>query len=375
MAYEGPLTYSEWLEKGKADPNSLVNRLPQNTYTSLGKDYTSTYNYATPTAGGLGVGQWEVPKIQLPDYSKMTSLTDYTGRIGEYAKMATEAGLKSLGELTFKPEYELERERQESRGLVGSGVENKNLQNLLTSQQARAGEFATNIYNKAFEQQTAELQALRGLQFEKDKMQMSQAFDAAMKRGDWQQAKNIHDDDIKMDLEDLRQRNEQFREENRLEIEKFKDDAAYREWDAKYKNDVMLLDAYEAETGFSLDEYRMQLEEERLFYDEGVAAGYKDKDLINFVNDKMKDQGYEGTTRTADEANTVQASERQGMIDAPAGTKISESQLLNAGANIQPYKDPKKRYDAVAYVGNTTWYRIPNTPFIPASERGMWVKG
>jgi len=263
-------------------------------YVSTAPDYVNGYNYEVPNAASLGVGQWEAPNIELPDYSQFGNFADYTGRIGEYADMATKSGLKQLQDLTFKPEYDVERERQASRGLVGSGVENQNLQNLLTSQQARAGEFATNIQNKAFEQQTAELQALRGLQFDKEKIQMQQGFEAAITSGDWEMAKNTHEDMVKLELEDLNQKNQQFDAEHDLDIARWKDDAAYREWDSKYKQKALEFDVLEGQYGMNLDEERLDLAEERDAWNAGALAGYTGDDLTRFVEDKLARPDNEG---------------------------------------------------------------------------------
>lgn len=327
-------------------------------YSSKNTNYESTYNYQTPTSQSLGIGQWEAPKVQLPDYSKLSPLQDYTGRIQQAADMSVKTGLEQLQNLVFRPEYDVERERQESRGLVGSGVENENLQNLLTSQQSRANEFSSNIYNQAFKEQTSELQSLRELGVRREELRLNQEFEASIQNGDWEQAARIHDDNVKLELEDLILRNEQWKETHKLDIVKFNDDAAYREWDSTYKNEMMKFDIWEAETGFSFEEEKLDLAEQDAAYQEGAAAEYKGGDLIRFVNDVLANP--DQPRRTVEQ---IKQSELDQIGKPLNNTTYAKENLLSPRRGGVLVNDsngtPSIR------IGEEVWYEQPN---------GFWAR-
>lgn len=333
-----------WKNKNQ-NQNSYANWL-----NSSGQDFIANLpnQISTPTnlpvyqAPAVNIAPAQAPKIE------MSSLPDYTGRIQEAADKAISSGLAQLQELTFKPEYTQERERIESRGLVGSGVENEVLRNLMTSQQARAGEFASGIQQKAFEQQTAELQALREMQFEK-----------AVNEGNWEQAITIHNDEVKLDLAKINQQNEQFKSTYALDIEKFKQDSAYNNYMANLERDKFLLAAYEAETGISLDNEKLDLAEREMVGNQAAQAGYKGDDFIRFVNDAT------GATdssqyRTPNEiernryaGETVSLGE---LLTSPIGTRETKETLMNAGGRTI-YSGINGLGDVIA-LGDSAWESI-----------------
>lgn len=341
---------------------SLNNYMNTSDYAASLPTYQSTaamqnnYNYQTPTAQSLNVGQWQAPKIELPDYSKFGSLPDYTGRIQQAADMAAKTGLQQLQELTFKPEYNVERERQESRGLVGSGVENENLQNLLTSQQARAGEYLANIQQQAFREQTQELQSLRDLNFQRQQTELDQAFQASIQQGNWEQAQQIHQDSIKLDLENIKQQNEQFNANYGLEIAKFNDDVGYRQWQSDIERKKAILDAYEAETGIALEEDKLDLAEEELAGKNAALAGYKGDDFLRVLNDRLGNSPID-TSTTGTNYNTPETVRNNTLgntIDRGIGEAATFAELQKAGAQ---QVENSMSDDTLILPGGATWVR------------------
>lgn len=299
---------------GILGPNYFEEALPAQTYTP------ATY---TPTTSAAVAPTITAPQIVLPDYSKIPGLPDYTGRIEQAGQTAIESGLRNLRELVFKPEYEQERGRVASRGLVGSGVENDVLKTLLTGQEARAGEFATGIQAQTFKEITSELQSLRSLQYDQNKTILSQQFEAAMKKGDLESAANIANAELKLDYEDLSLKNKDLE----LNIAKFNDDSNWRAFTSGLEQQKIDLEkdrlALE-KIGVNVDLKLNELEERRLIVNTIAGAGFTGQQYVDAVNSALINAGYDPitpekgktkiTNTPSNEPNTTNAGSTGGSV-------------------------------------------------------------
>lgn len=362
----------------RASSNALTNNLPE-----VATDYTQVDTVSPPLGTPPSAESLEykppafdaaalyqpvtAPTIQLPDYTKMPSLPDYTARIEEAGRTATEAGLKQLQELVFAPEYERERGRIAARGLTGAGVETDILQNLMKSQETRAGEFASDIARQTFAQQTAEMQSLRQLTVERQNMALEQQFNAAMKSGDWQQAAQIHNQQTKLEIETLRQTNE----ENAIAIASFNADNAWKQygaWIDQQRLDIENRRVEIEERGVSADEKLADLEEVKVVSQNVAAAGYEGQDYFNKLHSELEfwgldeyfvepKEGAEGGGGA--EEYTGEPLTRQEIMNVPINMAVDEEQLIAAGGNRgeMPWGEGR----AYTYrVGNVVFYQAPD---------------
>lgn len=242
----------------------------------------STDPYVASTPGNYDLGGWGAPTIDFGGFN----IPNYSGQIGELGEQGIQAGLQSLQELTFKPQYEQERGRLSSRGLVGSGTENQVLQDLSKMQGQQATDFVSGERREIEKQQLAEMQELRGLQME-----------AAFKSGDWQLATNIHMDDMKIKGEELRLTNEQLR----IDVAKFN---YSKEWDAFQgwiQNETLKLEEAkldQGERGLDIEEQKLIIESRKVdiaelevIGNQVAAQGYTDNKYYEELKDRAVDQG------------------------------------------------------------------------------------
>ena len=342
--------------------STLEDALPaQITPTYQPATYTPVYT-PPPATSVIPV---VAPKIQLPDYTGLAPLPDYTGRIQESADLAIKSGLEQLQSLVFGPQYETERGRLASRGLTGAGVESDILSDLIKGQEAQAGQFASGIQSEAFKAQTQEMQALRQLQFEQNKMKFQQEFDAAIQQGNWEQAADIANQEIKLDYEDLNLRNKEME----VNIAKFNTDENWRQYTSVMENKKIDLESRRVDleaTGVNVDMYLAELEEARMIVNSYAAAGYEGDDLIDGANAGLLAAGLgayvftETETSSAGKTQVAGTNFKNEIIGKPIGSVISSVDLIDAGAI-------EKRS------GNQTRLVLENTVWVPGMA-GTWKR-
>lgn len=196
----------------------------------------SSYQFTPPNIQPITAPQLDLTKLNIGAVtSQMTPLQSAQQQIAEQYRLSTEAGLKAL-ERQFAPQAEQERERVAQRGLVGSGVENEMMRRLYSEQQQSYQQFMNEQAAAEAGAQVQDIQALRELQSQRESQALEVAYNAAVKRGDWQQAAQIENKQTQLDIKQLEIQNQEIM--SRIDIANA---------DIQFKNDAAAIDRAKAE--------------------------------------------------------------------------------------------------------------------------------
>jgi hypothetical protein len=279
-------------------------------------------------------------QIQLPDYSKLAPLQDYSSQIGKLGQEGIQAGLQQLQELVFKPQYGQERERISSRGLTGAGVENEVLADLTREQNVRATQYVSEGEREIQKQQLQEKQQLRGLQMDRENMMLDQQMQVALAQGDVEMQTQLANQSAALEREGLSLQ----RQGLQLDFDKFN---YSQEWD-KFNGEMDKLRYQLEERGIGVDEELTDVQWASFYNDWARGAELKGQDYTDFMDAALGSLA-EGGVGPGD-PEEIYAGIQQGNIEdtrmqgaglgagqaGAAPAKIGDNKMQQLGAVIIP---------------------------------------
>ena len=269
-----------------------------------------------------------VPTINIPDFSKFPVLESYLPKLQHASQASTAAGLEELRK-GFAPQYELERERLNNAGLLGSGIENEQLRRLTGEQRGQERQFIGEQNARLMEQETQEMQALREMNYNTQIKNLDMQFQSAMQKGDWEMATQTTMAQLRMDTEQLKMNARQIA----LGAEEINRNTAYNAIQAQLQKDSNNIAQYEAETGRStldLEEKRYRVAYIDSLSTSGAQAGYQGDELIDYINTGLEQVGLPPVTPAGTESNINEEATPK-VFTNPLGSTASEGELLDAG--------------------------------------------
>jgi len=140
------------------------------------------------------------PKVAVPDFSGLPSITSFVPQIRESGQLKLQSGLSALRSQYGQQNEELSSQLAAS-GTYDAGDKYKLENQMFSNRGQEETQLISNIQAETLTQEVAEMQRQGTISEERARMIIDYNFKSAIQNGDWQQAAAIHNADIGMQIQ------------------------------------------------------------------------------------------------------------------------------------------------------------------------------